>query len=215
MSPETRARVIVAEDHPLFLEGIVRSLGARPELDVVGTTEDGTEAWDKTRELVPDVLCLDMRLPGMSGLDVLRAIRRDELPIRVVILSGETTGDLVFEAVRLGVDGYVTKDSSRNEVADAVVAVARGATVFSPVVQQVLASEVRGRSQDDDLPVLSPREREVLRLIADGLTGPAIGRELHIGAATVKTHTQNIYDKLGVAERAAAVAQAMRRGLLD
>jgi two-component system nitrate/nitrite response regulator NarL len=213
MAP-SRTTVYVAEDHPIYLEGLVRTLGARQDLEVVGSGNDGRDAWEDIRRLQPQVAVLDMRLPRMTGLEILRAIRRDELPVKAMILSGETSGDLVFEAVRLGVDGYVAKESNREEVGDAVVAIARGGTVFSSSVQAVLASEVRGREQDER-PILSPREREVLRLIADGLSGPAIAKELQIGVATVKSHTQNVYEKLGVPERAAAVAEAMRRGLLE
>jgi two-component system nitrate/nitrite response regulator NarL len=213
MAP-SRTTVYVAEDHPIYLEGLVRTLGARQDLEVVGSGNDGRDAWEDIRRLQPQVAVLDMRLPRMTGLEILRAIRRDELPVKAMILSGETSGDLVFEAVRLGVDGYVAKESNREEVGDAIVAIARGGTVFSSSVQAVLASEVRGREQDER-PILSPREREVLRLIADGLSGPAIAKELQIGVATVKSHTQNVYEKLGVPERAAAVAEAMRRGLLE
>ncbi|WP_320672299.1 response regulator transcription factor [Patulibacter defluvii] len=210
----SRTTVYVAEDHPIYLEGLVRTLGGRADLQIVGSSDDGRTAWEQIQELRPDVAILDMRLPRMTGLEILGAIRRHELPVKAMILSGETSGDLVFEAVRLGVDGYLAKESNRDEVADAVAAIARGGTVFSSAVQAVLASEVRGR-EHEERPILSPRERQVLRLIADGLSGPAIAKELQIGVATVKSHTQNVYEKLGVPERAAAVAEAMRRGLLE
>ncbi|MBF6619486.1 MAG: response regulator transcription factor [Patulibacter sp.] len=206
--------VLVADDHPIFLEGLVEALGRRADLDIVAEVGDGAEALRMIRELAPRVALLDIRLPMMTGLEILHAIRRDDLPTRVLFLSGEDAGTTVYEAVQAGVDGYLTKEADRRSIGDAIVTVARGGTVLASEAQAVLASEVRGRV-NDDVPVLSPREREVLRLIAEGYSGPAIAAELQIGTATVKTHTQNVYDKLGVSERAAAVAVAMRRKLLE
>jgi len=211
----TPTTVYLAEDHPLYLESLLRVLGARPELELVGWASDGFRAWEQIQQLRPQVAVLDVRLPRMTGIEILRAIRHDDLPIKVMILSGETAGDLIFDAVRLGVNGYLAKESTSDDIGAGVVAVAAGGTVFSSEVQQVLASEVRERVAVESRPALSAREHEVLRMIADGKSGPAIARELQIGAATVKTHTQNVYAKLGVPERAAAVAEAMRRGLLD
>ncbi|WP_210494691.1 response regulator transcription factor [Patulibacter sp. SYSU D01012] len=206
--------VVLADDHPLYLEGIAGALERRPDVDVVGRAEDGAEALRLVREQDPDVAVVDVRLPLMTGLDVLHAVRRDGLRTRVVLLTGESESATVYEAVQAGVDGYLSKAADRREIGDAIVTVHRGGTVLGPEAQSALTQEVRGRVQDD-APVLSARERQVLRLIAEGLSGPAIARELQIGAATVKTHTQNVYDKLGVSERAAAVAVAMRRRLLE
>lgn len=206
--------VVLADDHPLYLEGIAGALERRPDVEVVGRAEDGAEALRLVREQDPDVAVVDVRLPLMTGLDVLHAVRRDGLRTRVVLLTGESESATVYEAVQAGVDGYLSKAADRREIGDAIVAVHRGGTVLGPEAQSALTQEVRGRVQDD-APVLSARERQVLRLIADGLSGPSIARELQIGAATVKTHTQNVYDKLGVSERAAAVAVAMRRRLLE
>ncbi|WP_026911169.1 response regulator [Patulibacter minatonensis] len=214
MSTGTPITVVVADDHPIFLDGVLGALSQRDDLVVVGNAQDGGEALRLVRELQPQVALLDLRLPVMTGVEVLHAIRRDDLPTRVVILSGELGSAAVYEAVQAGVDGYLTKESDRRAIGEALVAVSRGGTVLAPEAQAALTQEVRGRVQDD-APVLSPREREVLRMIADGLSGPEIAAELQIGTATVKTHTQNVYDKLGVSERAAAVAAAMRRKMLE
>jgi two-component system nitrate/nitrite response regulator NarL len=214
MATGSKVSVVVADDHPIFLEGVLGALSRRDDLDVLAQAGDGGEALRLVRELRPAVAMLDLRLPVMTGLDVLHAIRRDDLPTRVLILSGEQASAAVYEAVQAGVDGYLTKEADRRTIGDAIVTVARGGTVLAPEAQAALTMEVRGRVQDD-APVLSPREREVLRMIADGLSGPAIAAQLQIGTATVKTHTQNVYDKLGVSERAAAVAVAMRRKLLE
>lgn len=216
MSTVPPITVVVADDHPIFLEGVLGALAHRDDLDVVGTARDGGEALRLVRELRPQVAMLDRRLPVMTGVEVLHAIRRDDLPTRVLILSGDLVSAAVYEAVQAGVDGYLTKEADRRAIGEAILSVAGGGTVLAPEAQAALAAEVRGRGRvHDESPALSPREREVLRRIAEGRSGPEIAAELQIGTATVKTHTQNVYDKLGVSERAAAVAVAMRRKMLE
>jgi two-component system nitrate/nitrite response regulator NarL len=214
MSPDSPITVVVADDHPVFLDGVLGALARQAQVEVVGSARDGAEALRLVQERRPTVALLDLRLPLMSGVEVLHAIRRDDLPTRVLLLSGELASATVYEAVQAGVDGYLTKEADRREIGEAIVIVAGGGTVLAPEAQAALTREVRGRV-NDDVPVLSPREREVLRMIADGMSGPDIAAELQIGTATVKTHTQNVYDKLGVSERAAAVASAMRRNMLE
>ena len=209
-----RVSVYVGEDHPIFLEGLVRALAQRPDFEVVGSSNDGREALAQIRALQPDVAVLDEGMPGLLGNDVLQAISRDELPTRVVMLSASPDSAVVFRAVANGVRAFLTKDADRGTICDAVAAVARGEVVLAPEVQSGLAAEVRAR-QSDRRPTLSRREREVLQRAATGLSAPEIARELSISTATVKTHLRNLYEKLGVSERAAAVAEAMRRGLLE
>ncbi|MEA2183978.1 MAG: two-component system, NarL family, nitrate/nitrite response regulator NarL [Solirubrobacteraceae bacterium] len=209
-----RVSVYVGEDHPIYLEGLVRALRQRPEFDVVGTSQDGREALSEIRALNPDVAILDESMPGLLGNDVLQAISRDGLPTRVMMLSASLDSAVVFRAVANGVRAYLTKDSDRATICDAVAAVARGQTVLAPEVQAGLADQVR-RREHDGRPSLSPREQEILQRAATGRSAPDIARELHISTATVKTHLRNLYEKLGVSERAAAVAEAMRRGLLE
>ena len=209
-----RVSVYVGEDHPIYLEGLVRALALRPDFEVVGSSDDGREALADIRALRPDVAVLDEGMPGLLGNDVLQAINRAGLPTRVVMLSASMDGEVVFRAVANGVCAYLTKDSDRSTICDAVAAVARGEVVLAPEVQAGLAAQVRTH-QSDRRPTLSRREREVLERAAAGLSAPEIARELSISTATVKTHLRNIYDKLGVSERAAAVAEAMRRGLLE
>jgi len=209
-----RVSVYVGEDHPIYREGLVRALALRPEFEVVGSAGDGREALAEIRALQPDVAILDENMPGLLGNDVLQAISRDDLPTRVVMLSASLDSAVVFRAVANGVRAYLTKDSDRGTICDAVAAVARGETVLAPEVQAGLADEVRTR-QSDQRPTLSPRELEVLARTSNGLSAPEIAREMQISTATVKTHLRNLYEKLGVSERAAAVAEAMRRGLLE
>ncbi len=209
-----RVSVYVGEDHPIYLEGLVRALAQRPDFEVVGSSQDGREALAEIRALQPDVAVLDESMPGLLGNEVLQAISRDGLSTRVIMLTASLDSAVVFRAVANGVRAYLTKDSDRGAICDAVAAVARGQTVLAPEVQAGLADEVRLR-QTDQRPQLSRREHEVLARAAGGLSAPEIARELQISTATVKTHLRNLYDKLGVSERAAAVAEAMRRGLLE
>jgi two-component system, NarL family, nitrate/nitrite response regulator NarL len=209
-----RVSVYVGEDHPIYLEGLVRALRQRPEFEVLGSSADGRHALAEIRRLAPDVAILDQNMPGLLGNEVLQAINRDGLSTRVVMLSASVDSAVVFRAVANGVSAYLTKDSDRATICDAVAAVARGQTVLAPQVQAGLAGEVRLR-EHESRPALSPREHEILELTANGRSAPDIARDLQISAATVKTHLRNIYEKLGVSERAAAVAEAMRRGLLE
>jgi two-component system nitrate/nitrite response regulator NarL len=209
-----RVSVYVGEDHPIYLEGLVRALRQRPEFDVLGSSTDGRQALEEIRRLAPDVAILDENMPGLLGNEVMQAISRDGLATRVLMLSASVDSAVVFRAVANGVSAYLTKDSDRGAICDAVAAVARGQIILAPQVQAGLAGEVRLR-EHESRPALSPREHEILERTASGSSAPDIARELHISTATVKTHLRNIYEKLGVSERAAAVAEAMRRGLLE
>jgi two-component system, NarL family, nitrate/nitrite response regulator NarL len=209
-----RTRVYVADDHPLYREGVVRAIKERPEFEFVGATGDGRQALDDIRKLEPHVAVLDLRMPGLDAIAITKAIERDEIPTRVLLLSASTDAPIVYEAVRAGAYAYVSKDAGRREICDAIAAVARGDTLLSEKMQIELVSHVRGRRQEER-PVLTGREQEVLTRLADGSTAPQIAQDLYLSTATVKTHLANLYGKLGVSDRAAAVAEAMRRGLLE
>ncbi len=214
MPPRARIRVYLADDHPIFLRGIVQEVKLRPELELVGQAADGRDALADLRSLEPDVAVIDMRIPGLSGLEVLSAARRDQLRTRIVFLSAHLDSDLVYRAIASGACGYLSKEADRDEILDAVAAASRGRVVIAPEAQTGLAGEIR-RREVVERPVLTTREREVLVLTADGLTAPEIAARLQLGAATVRSHLQNVYEKLGVSDRAAAVARAMRAGLLE
>ncbi len=209
-----RTRVYVADDHPLYREGVVRAIKERPEFELVGSTGDGRKALEDIRELKPQVAVLDLRMPGLDAISVTKAIERDALPTRVLLISASTDTPIVYEAVRAGAYSYISKDAGRREICEAIAGVARGDTVFSKNMQADLVAHVRGR-QEEDRPVLTPREREVLTYLAKGSSAPQIAERLYLSTATVKTHLANLYGKLGVSDRAAAVAEAMRRGLLE
>ena len=209
-----RVRVFVADDHPVYREGVARAIKARPEFELIGEAENGRQALDRIKALLPDVAILDVQMPGLQGSEVLHAIKRDGVPTRVVLLSAHVDSETVYRAVASGAGAYLSKESSRERICDAVAAVARGEVVLSAEVQAGLASEIQIRERDER-PALTPREHEILVLTANGHSAPDIGKQLHLSQSTVKTHLKSLYEKLGVSDRAAAVAESMRRGLLE
>ena len=207
-------RVLVADDHPVYRRGLVRTIGGRHDFEVVGEADDGGAALDGIVALEPDVAVLDVDMPERDGLDVLDEVVRRELPTRVILLSGHAESDPMHRAIAAGVAGYLIKTADRDTICDAIAAVVRGETVLAAEVQETLAEEIRLRS-GSSAPLLSVREQEVLRLTADGCSAKEIADRLDISATTVRTYLSHAYDKLGVSDRAAAVAEAMRRGLLE
>jgi len=209
-----RVSVTVADDHPLFRSGLTALLAVRPEVELLAEDADGVAALESIRELAPAVALLDVQMPGLSGIEVLSAISRDGLATRVVLLTGFEESAPAYEAVALGAGGYLAKDAGGDRITEAIVAVAGGGTVIGAGFRGALASEIRLRERGDR-PILSGREREVLALTADGGSVAEVAKRLYLGEATVKTHLRHVYEKLGVSDRAAAVAHGMRRGLID
>lgn len=210
-----RTTVLIADDHPLFREAIVRVIQGNPDLDLVAEASDGRSALQKIRELTPDVAVIDVRMPGLDGSDVLVALREEGLRTNVVFLSAFLDSKTVYDAVAAGAKAYLSKEAESEEIVAAIAAAARGDTILGPEVQTGLAEQIRFREENDARPRLSDREHEVLRLVAQGMSAPEIGERIHLSTATVKTHLQHLYEKLGVSERAAAVAEGMRRGLVE
>jgi two-component system nitrate/nitrite response regulator NarL len=209
-----RVTVVVADDHPLFREGVVRALVASGQVEVVAEAEDGREALAGIREHAPDVALLDYKLPELDGVAVVNAVVRERLPTRVLLVSAFTDSGIVYRALETGAAGFLSKEARREEIVDGVLACARGENVVPRDIAAGLVSEIRLRRNDDN-PVLTAREQEILHLIAAGKSLPEIAKELYLGLTTVKTHVQHLYAKLGVSDRAAAVAIAMRRGLIE
>ncbi|MFC9974824.1 response regulator transcription factor [Spirillospora sp. NPDC127200] len=196
--------VLIVDDHPMVREGLRGMLAAEPGITVVGEAESGARAVEAARELRPEVVLMDLRMPGGDGLD---AVRRLAGGHRVVVLTTYDGDADIAAAVAAGAAGYLLKDVTRAELAAAVRTAASGGTALSPAVAARLAAR-------RDAPALSAREGEVLALVARGLTNAEVGRRLHIGEATVKTHLLRIFTKLGVSDRTAAVVTAMERGML-
>jgi two-component system, NarL family, nitrate/nitrite response regulator NarL len=213
-SGNDRVRVLVADDHPVYREGIVRAINERPELELVGEAGDGHEALDGIKELKPDVAVLDIRMPGLDGTQVLAAIRRDSTSTEVLFLTAFMEPELAYRTVADGAKGYLSKSAARQEICDAIVTVARGGTALAPEAQEGIAQEIQVRERAGGRPELTARESEV-QLIAAGLSAPQIAEQIHLSTTTVKTHLHTLYEKLGVSDRAAAVAEGMRRGLLE
>jgi two-component system nitrate/nitrite response regulator NarL len=213
-STGTTVRVVVIDDHPFFRDGVTRGLQNSGQIRVVGEAGDGREGLEVIARERPDVALVDYQMPDMDGLAVVHAVIRDGLPTRVLLLSAITDSAVVFRAVQEGAAGYLSKDARRPEIVDAVLRVAKGHTVLPPGLADGLADQIRLHAQSD-VPVLSEREQQVLAAFARGLSIPQTAAELFIGVSTIKTYTQRLYEKLGVSDRAAAVAEAMRRGLLD
>ena len=207
---EARIRVLVTDDHPVVRDGIRGMFDGEPGFEVVGEAADGARAVELARALEPDVVLMDLRMPGMNGVEAIRELTRLGLPTRVLVHTTYAGDSDVSPAIEAGATGYLLKDALPDELVRAVRLAARGETVLSPLV----ATRLVGRVREPAVP-LSDRELEILRLIADGSTNREAAARLFISEATIKTHVLHVYAKLGVNDRAAAVAAGFRRGLLD
>ena len=203
--------MLLVDDHEVVREGIKRMLALAPGIEVVGEASSGEDALRMVADVRPDVVLLDLSLPGMQGLEVLRELQTFPRPPRVVVLTIHDEQDLVLGAARLAAHGYVLKQASRQELIEAIESAAAGGFYFSPEIVDIL------RDPPAPLPAvqLSAREIEVLRQVAAGADNREIAERLFVSSETVKTHLGNIYRKLGVAGRAHAVAAALRQGQLD
>lgn len=208
------ARVIVVDDQTVVREGLVLLLGLLPDVEVAGAAASGEEALRLVASTRPDVVLMDLRMPRMDGVEATRRIRADYPDTQVVVLTTYSDDETVFAALRAGARGYLTKDARAGEIADAIAAVQRGEAQFDPAIQRRLAETVTRRSTPEALPDgLTPREIDVLRLIADGKSNTEIAKHLVITEATVKTHINNIFAKAGLRDRAQAVTYAFRHGI--
>jgi two-component system nitrate/nitrite response regulator NarL len=207
-------KVVVADDHPIYRDGLARMLHRRPEFELAASCCDGDEVLAAIKATSPDVALLDVRMPGPSGIEVLRQLQGNGgSNTRVVMLSAVDDGETMYEAVAAGAAAYLLKDADHAEVCDVLLAVAAGRTVLPAEVQEKLATEIRHQSEPQG-PTLSPREHDVLRLATEGHTARQIAEELIVSTATVKTHLRHIYEKLGASDRASAVAEGIRRGIV-
>jgi DNA-binding NarL/FixJ family response regulator len=200
-------RVLIVDDHPIVREGLRAVLDTEPDITVVAECGSGEEAVLAAADLAPDVVLMDLRLPGLDGVSAAARITAAGGPAVLVLTTYDTDGDIT-RAIAAGAVGYLLKDAPRRDLVAAVHATARGETVLAAPVAAKLLSQVRGGSS------LTDRETEVLRRIALGLSNPEIGRELFISEATVKSHVMRIFGKLSVKDRTAAVTAAIARGIL-
>ncbi len=203
-------RVLVVDDHPVVRSGLMGMLDVEDDIEVVGEAGGGEEALVRVGQLAPDVALMDLRMPGMDGAAATARIVADHPGTRVLVLTTYDNDADIVRAVEAGATGYLLKDTPRNQLVDAVRAACRGETVLAPPVAAKLVSRLRSPAAE----VLTEREVQVLAAVARGLSNADVGRELHIGEATVKTHLLRVFAKLQVADRTRAVTAAMERGIL-
>ncbi|GAA2778628.1 response regulator [Crossiella cryophila] len=202
--------LLVVDDHPVVRDGLTGMFARDPEFAVLGEAADGAEAVRLARRLRPDVILMDLRMPGLDGVSAIRELAGQAPECRVLVLTTYDTDSYVLPAIEAGATGYLLKDAPREELLRAVRAAAKGEPVLAPSVAALLMNRVRKPAPGP----LSPREVEVLELVAGGATNRVAAAELFLTEATVKSHLLNIYAKLGVNDRAAAITEAFHRGLL-
>jgi DNA-binding NarL/FixJ family response regulator len=208
--PAEPIRLLIVDDHPVVRDGLRGLFADDPDFQVVGEAANGAEAVARVERLGADVVLMDLRMPEMGGVEAITRLRRTAPAVRVLVLTTYDTDSDVLPAIEAGATGYLLKDAPREELIRAVRAAFAGEAVLSPAVASRLMGQVRKPPPE----VLSQRELEVLALIADGATNRQAAAKLFVSEATVKTHLLHIYEKLGVRDRAAAVAEAYRRRLL-
>jgi DNA-binding NarL/FixJ family response regulator len=209
-------RLIIADDHTLVRQGLRQFLEMASDIEVVGEASTGQEVLNLVAKDPPDVILLDLRMPEMDGLEVARRIQEEHPEVGVMMLSAYDYRQFVVEAVRAGARGYVLKSMDAEQLIQAVHLVASGNMVFDPQVVVALAEELtRSREREERGDVLTAREIEVLQLLAFGNSNKDIAEQLDISAETVKTHLEHIFRKLGTSDRTAAVAEALRRRVID
>lgn len=203
-------RLLIVDDHPVVRNGLVSMFAAEPGFEVLGEAADGSDAVRRARGLDPDVILMDLRMPGMDGVSAIRELAAARSRARVLVLTTYDTDSDVLSAIEAGATGYMLKDAPPAELFRAVRAAAEGKSMLSPAV----ATRVVGQMRRGEEEPLSQRELEVLELVAQGVSNRDAAARLFISEATVKTHLVHVYAKLGVNDRAAAVAEAFNRGLL-
>lgn len=203
-------RILIVDDHPVVREGLAGMLAGQPDFAVVGEAVHGADGVERAIQLRPDVVLMDLRMPGMDGVAAIRALRLRQNPAHVLVLTTYDSDADILAAIEAGATGYVLKDAPREDLFRAIRAAARGETVLAPAVASRLLGRMRSPAEEH----LSAREIEVLEFVAEGCSNREVGRRLHISEATVKTHLIHIYGKLGVSDRTSAVMAALEKGIL-
>ena len=210
-------KVILADDHPLIRQGLRTMLETSVEVEILGEATEGRELIEMVATHQPDVIVVDIRMPDMDGLEAVRRIRKRYPAVKALMLTVHDEEAYVHEAIRAGASGYLLKTVSADELVKGIVTVAAGKAMLHPVITRHLINEFAEMSKDDGKTPkeLSPREQDVLQLMAYGKSNKEIARSLGIGSQTVKTHISHIFTKLGAADRTGAVAVALRKGLVE
>jgi DNA-binding NarL/FixJ family response regulator len=208
-------KILIADDHPVVREGLIAMLSREVDFKVVGEAKDGVEAVNKAKELGPDVVLMDLRMPEMDGVEAMRQIRAEMPDVKFIILTTYSDDEYIFSGIEAGARAYLLKDAPREDLFKAIRAVYRGESLIQPVVASKLLdrfSELsRGTPSGEGL---SERELEILQLMAKGAANKEISAQLSIAQSTVKTHIANIFQKLGVNDRTEAVTHALKKGII-
>ncbi len=218
---QDRVRVLIADDHALFRRGLIMVLESEPDIEVVAEAQDGAEVIAKTEEFVPDVVLMDVRMPKLNGIEAARTIREMVPSVKIVMLTVSDEEDDLFDAIKAGANGYLLKEISIEEVADAIRSVTTGQSLLSPSMASKLLNEFNALAKQADekprlaAPRLTTRELEVLKLVAQGMSNRDVAEQLFIAENTVKNHVRNILEKLQLHSRMEAVVYAVREKLLD
>ncbi len=211
-----KIRLLLADDHPIVLDGIKSHLASQPDFEVVADAANGLEAIRKAKLVLPDVVLLDINMPNMNGLEAMGHLRKQVPNARVIVLTMHDSKEYIAQIVRLGARGYLLKDCSPTELVSAIKAVHSGEVYFSPAVSKVLVDEMVDGKRPAEQPVAAPlteREREVLSLIAEGLLNKQIADRLGIGVRTIETHRERIMRKLDIHTVAGLTKYAISRGM--
>jgi two-component system nitrate/nitrite response regulator NarL len=214
---QSKIRILLVDDHPIVLSGLRSSLSSHPQFKIVGEASDGAEAIHKATEKNPDVVLMDITLPGLSGIEATRVLRKEVPKAKVLALTMHDNKEYVLEIIRAGAKGYVLKGTSPSELIQAIVAVHNGNSFFSAGISRILVDELKGDHKGKkpaSISGLTAREEEVLRSIAEGQSNKEIAKCLSIGVRTVETHREHIMAKLGIHSTAGLTKYAIARGIL-
>lgn len=208
-------RALIVDDHPVTRDGLRTALELSDEVSIVGEAGTGEEAVERVEKLTPDVVFMDVRMPGIGGIEATRKIREASPTTRVILFTVDESRNAISEAIQAGVSGYLLKDASAEELVDAAKHAIEGKAVIHPQLTRAFIEEVQLAEKRPDLAPLSKRETEILQKVAYGATTKEVARDLDISPHTVKTHLERIFEKLGANDRAQAVAIAIRSGIVE
>jgi DNA-binding NarL/FixJ family response regulator len=206
-----KIQLLIVDDHPVVREGLAGMLVSQSDFEVVGQASDGSQAITLDAQLQPDVILMDLRMPGTDGVTAIQAIKTARESANILVLTTYDSDADIVRAIEAGATGYLLKDTPRDELYRAIRAAARGESVLAPAVAARLMTRMRAPAEES----LSAREIEVLQLVSKGKSNKEVGKALHISTATVKTHLIHIFDKLGVKDRTSAVTVALEKGILS
>ncbi len=208
-------RALIVDDHPVTRDGLRTALELSDDVSIVGEAGTGEEALERVGELHPDVVFMDVRMPGIGGIEATREIRKASPDTHVILFTVDESRTAITEAIQAGVSGYLLKDASAEELVDAAKHALEGKAVIHPTLTRAFIEEVQVQDKGPDVAPLSKRETEILQKVAYGATTKEVARDLEISPHTVKTHLERIFEKLGANDRAQAVAIAIRNGIVE